>query len=73
MAFFLLLHFAKMVFWRTLREMFTQKMSKTPKTNKYKHGISRAKVMKKIKNFARNECFKNKQTGCVGNSLNFLF
>ena len=35
--------------------------------------MRRAKVMKKIKNFARNECFKNKQTGCVGNSLNFLF
>ena len=48
-----------MVFWRTLREMFTQKMNKTPKTNKYKYGMSRAKVIKKKKNFARNECFKN--------------
>ena len=38
-----------MVFWRTLREMFTQKMNKTPKTNKYKYGMSRAKVIKKRK------------------------
>ena len=60
MAFFLLLHFAKMIFWRTLQEMFTQKINKTPRTNKYKHGMSRGKVMnKKINNFARNQWFKN--------------
>ena len=54
-----------MIFWRTLQEnsenkMFTQKINKTPRTNKYRHGMSRAKVMnKKINNFARNEWFKN--------------
>ena len=49
-----------MIFWRTLQEMFTQKINKTPRTNKYKHGMSRAKVMnKKINNFARNQWFKN--------------
>ena len=62
-----------MVFWRTLREMFTQKMSKTPKTNKYKHGTSRAKVMKKIKTLLVTNVLKTSKTGCVGNSLNFLF